>query len=147
MELILCQLVSVSLDLFIFATDGTSSFVDRDMYMRFRGGGVGHVPTRIEDPEEAAGPGEDMDLDSETAIPIPEPAEDDDEDDFWDENGNERGSDESEDGEDEGNQEDDDEDETRNGEDEQDDLEGLGAEQIQKRLREVIIEDLGYSEM
>ena len=115
--------------------------------MRFRGGGVGHVPTRIEDPEEPAGSEEDMDVDSETVISIRVPAEDDNEDEFWDENGDDRDSDDSGDEEDEVNQEDEDEDETGNGEDEQDDVEGLGAEQIQKRLREVIIEDLGYSEM
>lgn len=28
----------------------TASFVDRDMYMRFRGGGIGHVKVDIDDP-------------------------------------------------------------------------------------------------
>ncbi|KAK7679639.1 hypothetical protein QCA50_017351 [Cerrena zonata] len=28
-------------------------FVDRDMYMRYQGGGVGHVPAKVDDPERA----------------------------------------------------------------------------------------------
>ena len=51
-------------------TDGNTSFVDRDMYMRFRGGGVGHVTTRIEDPEaEVAIVDSDGEGEAETVIP------------------------------------------------------------------------------
>ena len=31
-------------------TERNPSFVDRDIYMRYRGGGVGHFPTRVEEP-------------------------------------------------------------------------------------------------
>ena len=119
--------------------------------MRFRGGGVGHVATRIEDPEEPEGSMQEQGEDTETVIPIPVAAEggDNEEEDseFWDEIENGGGSDDSGEEDEPNEEEEEEEEETRNGEDEQDDVEGLGAEQIQKRLREVILDDLGYSEM
>ena len=33
-----------------------TSFVDRDMYMRYRGGGIGHFPTRVDEPEPEPDP-------------------------------------------------------------------------------------------
>ena len=122
------------------------SFVDRDMYMRFRGGGVGHVSTQIEDPEADVDGGlPDMDAEeeivttTETVGPEEEAGDDVDEND-------ERGSDHSESEEDEANEGEDDG-PGENDEEEQDDVEGFGAEQLRQRLQEVILDDLGFSDL
>ena len=114
--------------------------------MRFRGGGVGHVSTPIEDPEapEGATPME-LDVDTEVSAGTSMAGcEGDGEEDGGD--GNEGEGDESDpDGKPSDEEEGEDEQAT-NGDDD-DDVEGLGTEQVERRLRESIIEDLGYSDL
>lgn len=51
MEVLLCELVSHRFCNYYLLLNN-SRFVDRDMYMRFRGGGVGHVvPVEVPDPQ------------------------------------------------------------------------------------------------
>ena len=135
--MIICSGLSVG-------TDQNTSFVDRDMYMRFRGGGVGHVITRIEDPEAELGAGvvePEVEGESETVIPTPE---------LEDRAEGEREDQESgSESEDESNEQLDEDDDI--GEDdeleEQDDDEGLDVDGLGQSLREVILDDLGYSEL
>ena len=142
-------------------TDGNTSFVDRDMYMRFRGGGVGHVTTRIEDPEPEV---TIVDPEPEVTVVDPEPevtivdpeAEGGPEPVMPPVLGDEvEGDAENEDqdsdleSEDESNGRGDDEDEIGDDDDleEQDDTEGLGIDELGQSLREVILDDLGFSEL
>ena len=113
------------------------------MYMRFHGGGVGHFRTEVEDSEPPSTNSEDLDGEIEVVMPTPVPAEECD-----DEPEDDNASVESEDSDPEDEEADDEDEETTSrNEDEQDDVEGLGADHIERRLREVIIDDLGYSEM
>lgn len=132
---------------FLHNANEVTSFVDRDMYMRFRGGGVGHVPTRIEDDDVPVTDSTmDVEIDAEVvtaavttagALEGEDGNGDDDDDDAEG-----RETDEDDEGD-----EDETEDDGGNEDIEPDDIEGLGPEQIVTRLREVIIDDLGYSDL
>lgn len=107
---------------------------------------MGHVSTRIEDPEADADSGL-MDPDTEEE-PGPvmlgpgnsEAAGDDDEDGDEDVEGG-SGSESEEEANDE------EDDEVGNEEEDQGDTEGFGPEQLGQRLQEVILDDLGFSDL
>ena len=131
--------------------------------MRFRGGGVGHVLTRIDDPD---GPEDSaVDVEAETEE-VTVPTQTSGGGDGNVENENEReptqtsgggdGNVEGEEGRDtdsgseegEDNDSEDEEDgEIESEDDGEDDVDGLSAEHIEKRICEVITDDLGFSEL
>ena len=134
--------------------NGCSSFVDRDMYMRYRGGGVGHVSTQIEDEDAPGGPTDSEDeeindntaTETSTAATATAPEEEEDEDGTRDDSDDQEAVTDDESSEEEAGDEG--EDDGGNGDLEQDnDTDALGAEQLASRLREVIIDDLGYSDL
>ena len=124
--------------------DSTSSFVDRDMYMRYRGGGIGHFPTRVvePDPEPDSVPMEDVDETSEsTQDPTAQNGTETDKD-----NAEDEGEDGEEQEEEESNElaiSDEEEDDNVDG----DDDEPLDIEEDTARVRADLREDLGYAEL
>ena len=116
------------------------SFVDRDMYMRYRGGGIGHFPTRVDEPElgpdaiarEALEESAELPQQGDTPMEDLEDAENEDDD----------GDLDNLDNVEDGNGEEDE------GEDEADDL--LDADIVERdgiSIRAEIREDLGFAEL
>lgn len=112
------------------------SFVDRDMYMRYRGGGVGHIPTKFD--EEAAG--SDIELEEDDDLQAGQSGDIPDVDDEAENSG-----DEDEDGID-GDGEADDMELDRELDDGCSEDEG-DIEGDRDRIREEITDDLGFSEL
>ena len=144
MEVPLCELVSpvqINCTCLKLTCLANYSFVDRDMYMRYRGGGIGHFPTRVDEPEPDPNSaslreqeeGEDYGEGATTEVGDPgnEPEEDDEDED--EDNVDDEDSPEPEDGE--GEESDDDEEEIL-------DIEVDGIQ-----LRSDLIEDLGFAEL
>ena len=114
------------------------SFVDRDMYMRYRGGGIGHIPTKVDEPEGSPPPvtAEEESDQGNGIITEPQGAGD--------------GT--------EGREEEDEEDEDAENEEEGDDLgreeealadmdEYIGIEEDSGHVVEEIFDDLGFAEL
>ena len=145
MEVLLCELVRILSHVFLLSiTKITPSFVDRDTYMQFCGGGVGHIPTPVVEPEPIPELDEEevdlmMIIAGKTESGQGQLTAEDEQEPPDNHSGSEEDPDDVEDP--------DDDSDSVNGDGDIDDTDELDEGQLSQRLREVIIDEMGFSDL